>query len=87
MRRSRSDSAGRPVHHAVTAYTSPNARFTTVKEVLFKVSQGSRFAPYGLIAFESSAEPGVGQAEAVSEAGTYMELGVGPSWPLGGGRR
>ena len=67
-----------------TAYTSPNARFTTVKEVLFKVSQGSRFAPYGLIAFEFDTEPGVGQADAGSEAGTYMELGVGPSWPLGG---
>src|SRR5688572_1901353 len=35
-----------------TAYTSPNARFATVKEILFRVSQASRFAPYGLIAFE-----------------------------------
>ena len=47
-------------------------------------SQGSRFAPYGLIAFEFDTEPGVGQADGGSEAGTYMELGVGPSWPLGG---
>jgi len=45
-----------------TAYTSPNGSFTTVKEFLFKVSQASRFAPYGLIAFEFDTEPGVGQA-------------------------
>jgi hypothetical protein len=66
-----------------TAYTSPNGSFTTVKEILFKVSQASKFAPYGLIAFELDTEPGVGQADGGLEAGTYMELGVGPSWPLG----
>jgi hypothetical protein len=66
-----------------TAYTSPNAGFTTVKEILFKVSQGSKYAPYGLVAFELGAEPGVGQADGGQNGGTYMELGVGPSWPLG----
>jgi hypothetical protein len=44
------------------------------------VAHASRFAPYGLVAFELS-----GQADGGSEEGTYAELGVGPSWPLGGG--
>ena len=30
-----------------TAYTSPNGMFGTVQELMFKVSQASRFAPYG----------------------------------------
>ena len=64
-----------------TAYTSPNQGFGTVKEVLVKVSQGSKFAPYGLVAFELS-----GQADAGSNKGTYAEFGVAPSWPLGGGK-
>jgi hypothetical protein len=64
-----------------TAYTSPNARFGTVQEVLFKVAQGSKYAPYGLIAFEVG---GPGQADGGSERGTYLELGIGPSWPIGG---
>jgi hypothetical protein len=67
-----------------TAYTSPNARFTTVKEVLFKVSQGSKYAPYGLVAFEFDTDEGVGQADGGTSGGTYLELGIGPSWPLGG---
>jgi hypothetical protein len=67
-----------------TAYTSPNARFTTVKEISFKVAQGSKYAPYGLIAFEFDTEPGRGQADGGDEGGTYLELGAGPSWPLGG---
>ena len=67
-----------------TAYTSPNGRFTTVKEVLFKVAQGSRYAPYGLVAFEFDTDPGRGQADGGFERGTYAEIGVGPSWPLGG---
>jgi hypothetical protein len=66
-----------------TAYTSPNGRFTTVKEFSFKVAQASRYAPYALIAFEFDTEPGRGQADAGDEAGTYLELGGGPSWPLG----
>jgi hypothetical protein len=65
-----------------TAYTSPNGMFRTVKEVLFKVSQGSKFAPYGLVAFELSE----GQADGGANKGTYAELGVAPSFPLGGGK-
>jgi hypothetical protein len=66
-----------------TAYTSPNGRFATVKEILFRVAQGSRYAPYGLIAFEVGGE-GTGQADGGLEKGVYAEFGVGPSWPLGG---
>jgi hypothetical protein len=62
-----------------TAYTSPNETFGTVKELAFKVTHASKFAPYGLVAFELS-----GQADGGSEKGTYAEIGVGPSWPLGG---
>jgi hypothetical protein len=51
--------------------------------MLFKVSHASRYAPYGLIAFEFDTEPGVGQADGGQEGGTYLELGVGPSYPLG----
>ena len=67
-----------------TSYTSPNGLFTTVKEILFKVSQGSKYAPYGLIAFEVGGED-TGQADFGEKKGTYLEFGVGPSWPLGAG--
>jgi hypothetical protein len=67
-----------------TSYTSPNGMFPTVKEILFKISQGSRYAPYGLIAFEVGGE-GTGQADAGTKKGTYLEFGIGPSWPLGSG--
>ena len=63
-----------------TTYTSPNGSFGTVNELSFKVAHASRFAPYGLVAFELS-----GQADGGSEEGTYAELGVAPSWTLGGG--
>ena len=62
-----------------TSYTSPNGSFGTVNEIAFKVAHASRFAPYGLVAFEMS-----GQADGGSEEGTYAEIGVAPSWPLGG---
>ena len=62
-----------------TTYTSPNGSFPTVNEISFRVAHASRFAPYGLVAFELS-----GQADGGSEKGTYAELGVAPSWPLGG---
>jgi hypothetical protein len=64
-----------------TAYTSPNESFGTVREFAVKLAHASKFAPYGLVAFEMS-----GQADGGSEEGTYAEIGVGPSWPLGGGR-
>jgi len=60
-----------------TAYTSPNGGFNTVKELMFKVSQASRFNPYGTLAFELS-----GQADGGSNEGTYLELGAGPAFPL-----
>jgi hypothetical protein len=64
-----------------TAYTSPNDMFGTVQELLFKVSKAHMLAPYGIIAFELD-----GQADGGSSEGTYLELGVGPSWPLAGGK-
>ena len=66
-----------------TSYTSPNGMFTTVKEIAFKVSKTHMLAPYGLVAFELDDD---GQADGGTKKGTYLELGVGPSWPLGGGK-
>jgi hypothetical protein len=62
-----------------TAYTSPNGVFDTINEVSFKVSRADRIAPYGLVAIEM----GDGSALGV-ETGTYLELGIGPSFALGG---
>jgi hypothetical protein len=71
-----------------TAYTSPNGLFDTVKELSFKVSHASRYAPYGLVAFELGGELS-GQADGghldVGEKGVYAEFGVAPNWPLSGG--
>ncbi len=61
-----------------TAYTSPNGSFGTVKELAIKFAHASKFAPYATIAFELS-----GQADGGSNEGTYAEIGVAPSWPLG----
>ena len=61
-----------------TSYTSPNGSFGTVNEFAFKVAHASKFAPYGIVAFELS-----GQADGGSEEGTYGEIGMSPSWPLG----
>ena len=69
-----------------TAYTSPNAIFTTAKEISFKISKAHRLAPYGIVALEIGGD-GSGQADNGAKKGTYIELGVGPSWPLGGGKR
>ena len=73
-----------------TAYTSPNAGFTTVRELAFRVayddaplSGRAALRPYGIVAFEFLAEPGVGQADGGEEAGTYLELGVGPAFAAG----
>jgi hypothetical protein len=68
-----------------TAYTSPNDVFTTVKEISFKVAHASKTAPYALVAFEIGGD-GSGQADGGSELGTYLELGVGPSWPIADGK-
>jgi hypothetical protein len=73
-----------------TAYTSPNAGFTTVRELAFRVgyddaslSGRAALRPYGIVAFEFLAEPGVGQADGGEAAGTYLELGVGPAFAAG----
>ena len=72
-----------------TAYTSPNDMFTTVKEISFKVAHGSKYAPYGLVAFEFG-DADSGQADGGhfgdGKKGTYLELGIGPSWPVAGGK-
>jgi hypothetical protein len=72
--------AGTTLATTYTAYTSPNAFFNTVQEIAFKVTNEHMLAPYGLVAFELD-----GQADGGASKGTYLELGVGPSWPLGGG--
>jgi hypothetical protein len=70
-----------------TAYTSPNGGFTTVKEIGFKISvddskQLKKYSlkPYGLIASEMDTSTGQGQADGGNKAGTYAELGIGPSF-------
>jgi hypothetical protein len=66
------------------ALTSPNAMFSTVKELQFKVSKAHLLAPYGFVAFELGDDtPGLNQADGGLKKGTYLELGVGPSWALG----
>ena len=71
-----------------TAYTSPNNMFTSVKELSFKVSKAHMLAPYGVLAFEMGGDES-GQADGGhfigGSKGTYLELGVGPSWALGDG--
>lgn len=63
-----------------TAYTSPNTAFRTVKEVSFKVAKAGTLAPYGVLAFEVG---GDGTADGGEDKGTYLELGVGPTYALG----
>jgi hypothetical protein len=65
-----------------TAYTSPNDMFRTVKEISFKVANASKTAPYALVAFEL----GDASADGGSEKGTYLELGIGPSWAIADGK-
>jgi hypothetical protein len=36
--------------------------------------------PYALVAFELNTTPGLGQVDAGSKAGRYLELGVAPGW-------
>ena len=68
-----------------TAYTSPNAGFTNVKEVMFRLGIDdsaklgkAALKPYGIVALEFDTSPGVGQADGGLNAGRYLELGVGP---------
>lgn len=75
--------AGMGLATTYTSYTSPNGMFNTVKEIMFKVSKTHMIAPYGILAFELDED---GHADLGTHKGTYLELGVGPSWPLGGGK-
>jgi len=65
------------------ARTSPNNMFNTVKEFQLKVVKLDRLSPYGFLASELTAD---GQADGGVGKGTYLELGVGPSFAIGGGR-
>jgi hypothetical protein len=62
-----------------TAYTSPNGVFDTINEVSFRVSRAQALAPYVLLAIELGDGSALG-----ADTGTYLELGVGPSFALGG---
>ena len=68
-----------------TAYTSPNDMFKTVKEISFKVAHASKAAPYALVAFELGGDDS-GQADGGASTGTYLELGIGPSWSVADGK-
>jgi hypothetical protein len=72
--------AGVSLGTTFTAYSSPNGMFTTVEELSFRVSKAHMLNPYGILAFELSDD---GQADAGSSKGSYLELGVGPAFPLG----
>jgi len=69
-----------------TAYTSPNAGFNNVKEVMFKFGADDSMAlgkaalhPWVIAAFEVDADNGH-QADGGSKAGKYLELGVSPGY-------
>jgi hypothetical protein len=68
-----------------TVYTSPNDMFKTTKEISFKAAHASRTAPYALLAFEIGGDDS-GQADGGNNLGTYLELGIGPSWPIADGK-
>jgi hypothetical protein len=65
-----------------TAYSSPNGMFTTVEELSVKVSKSGFLAPYGVLAMELGK---TGQADGGVNKGTYLELGIGPSWSIADG--
>jgi len=65
-----------------TAYTSPNGLFGTVHEIAFKTAVVHRISPYVLLAQELGATGADGGAN----KGTYVELGIGPGWPVAGGK-
>src|SRR5258706_13418884 len=69
-----------------TAYTSPNAGFNNVKELMFKFGGDDSSAlgkaalhPWVIAAFEFDAENGH-QADGGAHAGKYLELGVSPGF-------
>ena len=69
-----------------TAYTSPNAGFNNVKEVMFRFAVDDSAAlgkaalhPWVIAAFEIDADNGH-QADGGSKAGRYLELAVSPGY-------
>ena len=69
-----------------TAYTSPNAGFNNVKELMFKFGGDDSSAlgkaalhPWVIAAFEFDAENGH-QADGGAHAGKYLELGASPGF-------
>jgi hypothetical protein len=71
------------------AYTSPNNTFSTVKEIMFKLSVDdsahlgkAAVKPYAILAQELDTAPGLGQSDGGAEAGTYLELGIAPGYTL-----
>jgi hypothetical protein len=72
--------AGVSVTTGYTARTSPNFMFDTVKEFSVKVSAAHEWAPYGLLVFELGDDNATGADR--GRPGTYLEFGVGPTWPL-----
>jgi hypothetical protein len=70
-----------------TAYTSPNASFSTVKELIFKLSVddsarmgNAALKPYAVVAREFDTAPGLGQADGGAKGGTYLEFGIAPGY-------
>jgi hypothetical protein len=70
-----------------TAYTSPNAGFTTVKEIMFKLALDDSgylgkgaVKPYLIVAQEFDTDIATGQADGGANAGTYMEIGFAPGY-------
>jgi hypothetical protein len=58
-----------------TAYTYPAPDFDAIHEIGIKGTYSHKWSPYGYIAFEFAED----------NPGTYLELGVGPSFPLTSG--
>jgi hypothetical protein len=73
---------GMKVQGAFTAHTSPNAMFTTNKEISVKASHGDMWAPHAMVVFELDDR---GQADMGLKKGTYLELGAAPHWQVGTG--
>lgn len=70
-----------------TAYTSPNNSFSSVKEVMVRLSiddaahlHGAAVKPYVTVAQELDTAPGQGQADGGNHAGTYLEFGISPGY-------
>ncbi len=69
------------------ALTSPNGLWNTIQEFQVRATKAHMLSPYGFLAFELNGLDGGGSgADLGSKKGTYLELGVGPAFPLGGGK-